>query len=404
MSVRDDYEPLAPAIPSIDSSGQPRRRGHSPFIVNGRPADLQPLPTIDPLAWDSKPIPERRWIVPGLIPEGNVTMLNGDGGLGKSQLALQLLVACTLGKGWIGNDVRRCKAIGLFCEDDRDELHRRLADIVRHYGASFADLEDLKLVCRVDQENLLLEFRDQWSAGETTALYQRLQTLVAEHGSEFLVVDSLHDLFGGNENSRSHARQFIGGLRSIALGMDGAVLLTAHPSLSGRNSGTGEAGSTAWNNAVRSRLYLTAPQRNSDNDADADYRELKTMKANYGSAGGLMRLRWQEGVFVRDEPDYGIIGSIKRRAAEDTFLDLLDTITRQGRHVSDTRNSPRYAPKIFADMPGADGTRKAEFERAMAALFHAGKIVVGSHIGADRHRVKAIVRSAGSAGSGVVSD
>jgi hypothetical protein len=100
--MRDDYEPLTPAVVYIDSSGQPRQRrhrGNAAFIVNGRPADLQPLPTIDPLCWDEEPIPERRWIVPGIIPEGNVTMLNGDGGLGKSQLALQLLAACTIGRG-----------------------------------------------------------------------------------------------------------------------------------------------------------------------------------------------------------------------------------------------------------------------------------------------------------------
>jgi RecA-family ATPase len=105
--------------------GRPRR-GHSGFMKNGRPADLQPLPTLEPLAWNGAPIPERRWLVPGLIPEGTVTMLGGDGGLGKSLLAMQFLAAAALGKPWLGRGVRPCKAIGVFCEDDRDELHRRL--------------------------------------------------------------------------------------------------------------------------------------------------------------------------------------------------------------------------------------------------------------------------------------
>lgn len=369
-----------------------RRLSHSPYIVNGRPADLQPLSTIDPIEWHDAPVPERRWIVPDLIPEGNVTMLGGDGGHGKTLLTLQLLVACALGKTWLGSPVRRCKAVGVFCEDDRDELHRRLADVLRYYGASFGDLEDLTLVSRVADANLLLTFPDQWSEGEPTAFYSQLERLAREGGAELLVLDSLHDFFGGNENSRPHARQFINELRTIAILTRGAVLLTAHPSLSGRNSGTGEAGSTAWNNAVRSRLYLTAPRQDDPNGPDRDYRELRTMKANYGARGGVLKLRWREGVFARDDEPSGILGAMKRKSAEAAFLDCLDAAAAQGRHVTDAKNSPRYAPKVFASMPQAERTRKTDLEAAMVALFNTGKIVVGTVTGADRHPVKAIVR------------
>jgi RecA-family ATPase len=292
-----------PGNEPIDSSGQPRRRrnGHSPFIVNGRPADLQPLPYIDPLEWDGKEVPERRWIAADLIPEGNVTMLGGDGGLGKSTLALQLMAASALGKPWLGVPVQSGVSLGIFCEDDRDELHRRLAAVLRHYGADFTDIADaIRLSCRVDQDNLLLEFPSQWEAGQTTALYTRIRQAAIDAGAKLVVLDSLHDFFGGNENSRQHARQFIGQLRSIAMEIEGAVVLTAHPSLSGRKEGTGEAGSTAWNNAVRSRLYLTGPKRD-DGESDRDYRELRSMKANYAASGGLIRLRWHDGIFERDE-------------------------------------------------------------------------------------------------------
>src|SRR5579872_1747665 len=133
-----------------------QRLAHSPIIINGRPADLQPLETIEPIAWHDRPVPERRWVVPDLVPEGNVTILGGDGGHGKTLLTLQLLVACALGKPWLGLPVRRCKVVGVYCEDDHDELHRRLADVVRSCGASFGDLEDLTLVSRVGDHNLLL--------------------------------------------------------------------------------------------------------------------------------------------------------------------------------------------------------------------------------------------------------
>jgi hypothetical protein len=45
-----------------------------------------------------RPIPVRGWHVEGLIPAENVTLLNGDGGTGKSLVALQLSVATVLAR------------------------------------------------------------------------------------------------------------------------------------------------------------------------------------------------------------------------------------------------------------------------------------------------------------------
>jgi hypothetical protein len=43
-------------------------------------------------------VPDREWLVPDLIPTRTVTLLYGDGGTGKSLLALQLAVAVALGQ------------------------------------------------------------------------------------------------------------------------------------------------------------------------------------------------------------------------------------------------------------------------------------------------------------------
>src|SRR5579859_4641452 len=182
---------------------------HSPRIIDGRPADLQPLKWISPAAWEGKQAPERKWIVADMIPEGNVTLLAGDGGIGKSLLALQLLSACALGKAWLGRGCRPCKAVGIFCEDDRDELQIRLGPILGHYGSSMGDLDDLQIMSRVGEDSLLVHHGDQWSMGEESPLWTRLQNDVLDFGAEVVVLDSLHDFFGGNENSRPQARQFI---------------------------------------------------------------------------------------------------------------------------------------------------------------------------------------------------
>ena len=255
---------------------------------------VRPLDVLDPLQWHDKPIPERPWLVTGLIPRRVVTLISGDGGLGKSLLAQQLLTACATGRDWLSRGTMSCRALGLFCEDDSDELHRRQAKINRHYGIGFADLGDLNLASRVGDDSVLLEWEREWFTGKETAIYNQIFNYCRDNGVQAIVLDSLHDIFSGNENKRAHARQFVNALRDIAIACDAAVIVTAHPSLSGRASGTGEGGSTGWHNAVRSRLYLKTPP----DEPDEDIRVLATMKANYGRKGKEMPLRWFDGVFV----------------------------------------------------------------------------------------------------------
>jgi RecA-family ATPase len=60
----------------------------------------------------------------------------------------------------------------------------------------------------------------------------------------------------------------------------------------------GTGGSTAWNNTMRSRMYLTKPERENDDDPlpDPDARILSRKKANYARAGEEIGLIWKNGV------------------------------------------------------------------------------------------------------------
>ncbi len=366
---------------------------------------------VDPITLDGKPIPERRWLVDDWVPAGTVTMLAGDGGVGKSLLAQQLLTCAAVGKDWLGQRTMPCRAIGLFCEDDGDELHRRQDAINRHLDIGFADLENLQWVSRVGEENSLMTFEGWEAPGQPTELFQQIHNLTQDFGAELIVLDSLHDLFPGNENSRPHARRFIQVLASLARDMgdkDGTVVLTAHPSLSGLNTGSGMSGSTAWNNAVRSRFYLTRPKEDEGETGNQDERVLQRKKANYAGINDQINLLWSDGAFIAKEVATGIFGTIERRKVEDVFLNCLDATAAQGRYVTDARNSPRYAPAVFASIPEGGRIRKREFERAMNALFSDGKIRVEEVKGTDRHWQKVIARTgnegAGSAEGALVSD
>ena len=332
------------------------------------------ISTIEPTEFEGQPVPERKWIVRDWIPRSAVTILGGDGGVGKSLLGMQLLTATATGKAWLEQPTTACRALGVFCEDDRDELHRRQAAINAHYGVEFAGLGSLTWVSRVGDDAVMMDF-DRGDHGRATEFFQQVHDDAQDLGAQLIVLDALHDFFAGNENARSQARQFVNLLCRLALDCDGAVVLTAHPSLTGLATGTGLSGSTAWNNAVRSRLYLMRPKAEEGEEVDDRERTLSRIKANYSGRDAL-RLRWEDGVFKAQLPETGIFGTIERRSADRAFLDGLDALSRAGRNVSDSQNAGNYAPRAISRTPQAKGYRIHQLAAAMERLFAEGKICV----------------------------
>src|SRR5450631_1520891 len=94
------------------------------IALDRKRAEAGKLSTFTPLTWHGRPTPRRQWCVEGFVPHASVTLLNGDGGLGKTLLAMQLQVAGALGLPWLGVQMDPIKSLGVYCEDDTDELHR----------------------------------------------------------------------------------------------------------------------------------------------------------------------------------------------------------------------------------------------------------------------------------------
>lgn len=344
-----------------------------------RPSDdftLDPLEVIEPIEFQDKPVPERRWLWKDWIPIGAVTALYGDGGTGKSLLAQQLMTCCGAGLPFLGFDVMRCRALGIFCEDDRDELHRRQAATNAAVGVEFGDLENVFWLPRVGDENLLMTFLAD-GRGEASPLFTQIVNLAIERGVQLVVIDTAADVFAGNENIRPQVRQFIALLTRLARAIDGAVLLLAHPSQTGRASGTGDGGSTAWNNSVRSRLYLKRPDAAGGNVTDADIRILSRLKANYAQAGAELTLRYSRGAFALDgmaEPDGD--GFYRRRAAEQAFLSGMNELAPKKIRCNVHKGQPNYAPKALREKTRtAAAYSEDELEAAMNRLVRDGKIL-----------------------------
>lgn len=336
-------------------------------------------------------VPNRRWLVRDMIPDRTVSLITGDGGVGKSLLCLQLAVATASGTGWIGAVPDPGDVLYVSAEDDLDELHRRLAQICTTTGVPLDALDGLHIWPLAGEDAVLALPALRTELITPTSLFSALDQKVAELGPRLLVIDNLADAFGGNENSRPQARQFVGLLRGLAIRHRLAVLLIAHPSISGITSGSGTSGSTAWSNSVRSRLYLDRPKAEDGSDIDPDLRVLRTMKANYAATGTALTIRWESGHFLVEGTGPGMFDRIAaENRAEEVFLRLLGHFAAQDREVSH-KPSRTYAPTVFAEHPAAEGITSKAFTKAMNRLFAADKIKVERFGPPSKERSKIVV-------------
>jgi RecA-family ATPase len=353
----------------------------------------EPLPYIDISTWDDVRPPVRGWAVYDRIPLRQPTLLSGHGATGKSMLMLQLLAATSLSRDWIGLLPEPGPTIYLGAEDDTDELHRRLEHITKHYGVRYRDLIDggFKLLSYAG-EDMLLGIADRQGRVQPTDLYHRLYRDSCKLRPKLVVLDASSDVYLGNESERGPVRQFMGLCRHLAIGADCGVILAAHPSLTGLNSGSGLSGTTQWHNSVRSRMYLKATNDDEESEGpDNGLRELQFMKNQYGPIGTSIRLHWKDGLYLPVPSQSTLDALAAERKVDDLFLTLLRRLAEQGRNVSPYVSSA-YAASLFASEPEAkkSKTTKKAFVEAMARLFEAKKIRAEEVGSASRRRSKIV--------------
>ena len=345
-----------------------------------------PLPFVDMSAWDSVAPPVRQWFIVDHIPSRQVTLVSGVGGIGKSVLTLQLLASTALRREWVGGLFPKPgAAIYLGAEDEQDEIHRRLAAILEHYDARFADLVagGFRALAFAGKDAVLAEF-DRNGRIKVTDLFRSLHAEAVNLQPSAIVIDTVSDVFLGDEIKRDQVRQFGSLMRRLAIDATAAVIIASHPSMSGEKSGTGLSGSTQWHNTVRARAYFHRPKCDDDENDDDDRqpddgrRELEFKKNQYGRLAKRVELCWSNGLWLPP----AALGKAERqteaeRKAEDLFLRLLQRFDDEGRNVCATKGGS-FAPAVFANEPEAKRARigNKAFAAAMSRLFEAKRLRV----------------------------
>jgi RecA-family ATPase len=351
-----------------------------------------PLPYVDLTA----ALEPRPWLIVDRIPRRNVTLLSGEGSIGKSILLMQLLGATVRGELWLGSVPERGPVLYLTAEEEDNEVRHRMQAVAASLGTTREQLvkDGLRVLSFAGKDAILAE-PDRDGILRSTPLFARILKDAVALKPKVIALDAAADVFGGNEINRAQARQFITLVRHMAIATDAAAILVAHPSLQGIASDSGLSGSTAWHNSVRARVYLKkAPGE------DEALRALEVKKNNYGPVTETILLRWKNGVYVA-EPGQGTFQQLAREAEmNQLFLTLLRRFTAQGRNVSD-KTGTSYAPALFAQQPEAktaSATSKTLAE-AMERLFAAGKIKVVTE-GPPSHPRTRLVEATGKTTAG----
>jgi RecA-family ATPase len=369
LLCEEAIDPRDPAIRAADELWQNEGRPEDERLDQHQAAQPPALALISPSAWRDVPLPDMRWLATNRIPAGDVTILSGDGGGGKTTVALQLAVAVEQDLGdWLGTTCEAGPVIFFSGEEPENEMRRRLKRVARQRGIEPADILGMHFHF-ADPDRCMLGISRPTGAMVPTELFESFAAAALAIRPALIVVDSIAAVFGGNQNDRVHARTFVGMFRRLARVADCAILLLDHPSLSGITSGTGRGGSMDWQNATRARLHLETVE----GEDGGTGRVLEVKKLNYGPIGEKVKLRWEDGCFLPEGGTPAPARANAEQAADRAYLDCLDAATGQRRNVF-APTGRNHAPSVFADMPEAKGASARALKAAQERLFAAGII------------------------------
>jgi len=284
------------------------------------------------------------WLIENWLPRSCVAMLTGDGGVGKSRLALQLAWALSGDGQWLGEagqmpapganygagfePVGASKIVYATWEDSPDQIRGRLYWLEQ--AGKSGDGQNFKIADMRARGHL-------WAATQHNAVPgltptgEALREAAEQHNARLLVIDTLGVANGASEIDRAQVGAFFADWAAWADERDCAVLLIAHPP---KTVGVTYSGSTGilggvramWNlETVKSdcRKICDTPKNCSCEPAYA-YR-LVNAKQNYGESTGSVWLTNRRGVWLESDgrsADYG--DNYSSAAPQETVVEQTD--------------------------------------------------------------------------------
>lgn len=156
--------------------------------------------------------PAPRWIVKGLVPEGDLLVLFGETGAGKSFAALDIFGAVARGVPWRGLRVRQ-RRVAFIVAEGGGGFRNRLCAYRQHHGAAPG------VLVMHAAPNLM-------ERGDATEV---AKALAAAGGADIVVVDTFAQTTpGANENAGEDIGKALKNCRGISQALGGALVVLVH--------------------------------------------------------------------------------------------------------------------------------------------------------------------------------
>ena len=265
-------------------------------------------------------ITRRRWMAYPFLPETEVTLLTGQGGIGKSFLLLQL--GSLLAAGYTDASLSQSELTGskhyhyfiqpgltpsweepqpvvyASYEDNMSEIRRRTSTLYKRFDwfaekqsiifDNFHPISMRGAVCVWGPEI----GKHYQTRSQPTRAADQLKKECECKKAKLLMIDPLSACFYGDENNKAEVYAFIHSWAEWGEETDTAVLISGHLPKGKEARRSGYSGTAAWEGAVRSLFTLDRFDMNENEDGEREkdgnknrprrwYLSIKGIKGNY---------------------------------------------------------------------------------------------------------------------------
>ena len=328
----------------------------------------------------TEPPLKRSYVFSDQVTLGTMCVLGGSGGVSKTMLTLQMVIAAACGKNLGPIQVGEGSSLLFLGEEDEAERDRRMGAICSHMGADHQLVEkrvkcfgaagiDIRLTKKIDANAQATNLGDK--------VIQMAKDHATQSGSPLRIIafDHARLVLGGDPNDAEDVTQLTRVLIHIARVTGAAVFLLAHSpksviSKQGNEINSADiAGSSAFVDNSRASFMMwtmrddEAKNHHVSSTERSEYVRLENVKANYARTGGGY---WLKRVYMPDwdvavlEPVYLQSKSLfQTKGTSDLHDKILRELRKKHGGVSERR---------LRDMSGKDGVFCASDSKVRQAI------------------------------------